>query len=192
MYNSTMNLTQTVTQILATLTLVSDIALIAGVLLFIFVHGNLKKLLKINIFGVMAKNARILSFIVALTAMLGSLFYSDIAGFEPCKLCWYQRILMYPMVLLLGMAIAKNDRKNIVDYCLWLSGIGAAIASYHYYLQRGGNEFIPCSTVGYSVSCAKTFVMSYGYITIPVMALTAFLLIFSAMLLQKLLNKSAR
>lgn len=181
-----MNFTPTVTQILATLTLASDTALLLALLAFIFIaSGNLAKLVKIPTFALIATNARILSFVVALVAMMGSLFYSDVAGFEPCKLCWYQRIVMYPMVLLLGIAIAKNDRKNIVDYCLGLSGIGAVIAAYHYYLQRGGNEFIPCSTVGYSVSCSQFFTMSYGYITIPFMALTAFLLIFCAMTLYK-------
>ena len=181
-----MNLTQTVTQVLAILVLASDIALVASLLLFLFVaRGKLSKLVKFPVFSSIARNARILAFVVALVAMLGSLFFSEIAGFEPCKLCWYQRIVMYPMVLLLGLAIAKTDKKNIIDYCLGLSGIGAIIATYHYWLQRGGNEFIPCSTVGYSVSCAKTFDMSYGYITIPFMALTAFLLIFSAMLLSR-------
>lgn len=174
---------QTVTQILATLTLVSDVVLVLGLVVFLIKRDSLR---------VIAKNARVLSFIVALVAMLGSLYYSDIAGYTPCKLCWYQRIVMYPMVLLLGMAIVKGDKKNIIDYCLGLSGVGAVIAAYHYWLQRGGNEFIPCSTVGYSVSCSQFFSMSYGYITIPVMALTAFLLIFSAMLLLRRLNISAR
>lgn len=181
-----MNLTPVVTQILATLTLASDIALVASLFIFLFVaRGKLTRFIKIPVFSTIAQNARSLSFIVALVSMLGSLFFSDIAGFEPCKLCWYQRILMYPQVLLLGFAIAKDDRKHIIDYCLGLSGLGVIIATYHYWLQRGGNEFIPCSTVGYSVSCAKTFVMSYGYITIPFMALSAFLLIFCAMMLMR-------
>lgn len=125
---------------------------------------------------VVTKNALRLALIVALTATGGSLFYSDIAGFEPCKLCWIQRIFMYPLVVLFTLGMLKKDR-DIADYGLALSIIGAPIALYHYYLQRGGNPFVPCSTVGYSVSCAKTFVMSYGYITIPMMALTAFILI---------------
>ena len=179
------------TLVLATLTLFGNIGLITGLLIFVFVaKGKISSLAKIPVFSIIAKNARALSLIVALTATLGSLYYSDIAGFSPCKLCWYQRIVMYPMVLLLGMAIVKGDKKNIIDYCLGLSGIGALIAAYHYWLQRGGNEFIPCSTVGYSVSCSQFFSMSYGYITIPMMALTAFLLIFSAMMLHRWLNKS--
>lgn len=169
---------------LATLTLLSDIALILS-LLILLSGGSIKNLLKIKLYRTIAQNARILSFIVALTSMLGSLYFSDIAGFAPCTLCWYQRIAMYPMVFLLGIAIARNDRKNIVDYCLALSAIGAIIAGYHYWLQRGGSQVLPCSAVGYSVSCTQTFTMSYGYITIPVMALTAFLLIFISMILYK-------
>lgn len=169
---------------LATLTFLADVTLVLSLLIFL-ASGSTANLLKIKLYAVIAQNARLLAFIVALTAMLGSLYFSDIAGFAPCTLCWYQRIAMYPMVFLLGIAIAKNDRKNIVDYCLALSAIGAIIAGYHYWLQRGGSEILPCSAVGYSVSCSQTFTMSYGYITIPVMALTAFLMIFSVMSLYK-------
>lgn len=116
------------------------------------------------------------AFFVALVATLGSLFYSDILGYTPCKLCWFQRIFMYPQVLLLGLALFRRDNR-ILDYTLWLSGAGGLIAAYHYAMQLG---FVPgiCATVGISVSCSQRFVLEYGYITIPMMALTAFALIF--------------
>lgn len=117
-----------------------------------------------------------IAFLVALVATLGSLFYSDVAGFEPCKLCWYQRILMYPQVILFGLALWKRDH-GVWLYSLTLSVIGAAIAGYHYLLQLGIAPSLPCSAVGYSASCAQRFVMTFGYITIPVMALTAFVLL---------------
>ena len=116
------------------------------------------------------------AFIIALLATLGSLFYSEIAGFEPCKLCWYQRIFMYPQVLLWGIAWWKKD-KHIADYAVSLALVGAAIAAYHYLLALKPAVAVTCGTIGYSASCAQNFFLQLGYITIPMMALTAFLLI---------------
>ena len=132
----------------------------------------------------LAKYALAFSFIVALTATLGSLFYSEIAGYNPCKLCWFQRILMYPQVILLGMAWLKKDY-GIILYSLALSVIGALIAGYHYLLQIGLVPSVNCSAVGYSISCSQRFVMQFGYITIPMMSLTAFLLIIIFMAILK-------
>lgn len=117
-----------------------------------------------------------LALVVALVATLGSLFYSEIAGYTPCKLCWYQRIFMYPQVILFGVALWKKTN-SVWLYSLPLSILGGILALYHYYLQLGGNPLIPCTTVGYSVSCSQRFVMEYGYITIPIMALTGFVLL---------------
>ena len=125
------------------------------------------------------------AFIVVLASTLGSLFYSEVAGYEPCKLCWFQRIFMYPQVVLLGLALAKKD-KGIGDYSLALAVPGAVIATYHYLLQIGVASPLPCSAVGYSVSCSQIFVMNLGYITIPLMALTAFSLVIVLFLNQKL------
>src|SRR3989338_190832 len=76
------------------------------------------------------------AFLVALFATLGSLFYSEIAHYTPCLLCWYQRIFKYPQVFLLGLGLVKRD-KNIADYSLLLSVIGGILAAYHYLLQLG-------------------------------------------------------
>ncbi len=124
------------------------------------------------------------AFLTALVATSGSLFYSEIAGYEPCKLCWYQRILMYPQVITLGLALWKKN-EAVVDQSLALSLIGGLIAAYHYLGQISVVELLPCSAIGYSVSCTKTFVMNYGYITIPMMSLTAFAYIFVLMLIRK-------
>ncbi len=130
------------------------------------------------------RRGMIFAFIVALIAMVGSLTYSDILGYEPCKLCWYQRILMYPLVLLFGMAIWRKEN-FILPYAMLLSTIGGAIALYHYTVQLG-LVAAPCSVSGYSVSCAKVFTMRFGYITIPMMAFSAFMLIlFLTMLSNK-------
>jgi disulfide bond formation protein DsbB len=113
-------------------------------------------------------------FIVSLVAMAGSLSYSDILGYTPCVMCWYQRIAMYPLVLLSGIGLLMKDRKILI-YILSLSIIGAGLALYHYLLQLGLFP-APCTTTGYSVSCAEKFVLRLGYITIPMMALSAFIL----------------
>lgn len=125
-----------------------------------------------------------MAFSISLAATLGSLFYSEVAGYEPCKLCWVQRIFMYPQVFLLGFALWKKD-KAIFNYSLILSVIGGAIALYHYLLQLGIAPSVPCSAVGYSISCSKLFVLSYGYLTIPLMSFTAFVLISLVIFLAK-------
>ena len=130
-----------------------------------------------------------LAFVVALVTTSGSLFYSEIAGFEPCKLCWLQRIFMFPQVILLGTALWKKDRR-VADYSITLSLIGAAIAAYHYLLQLGIAPSLPCSAVGSSVSCSKIFVRNFGYITLPMMALTAFLLMIGFMATVKVSGKA--
>lgn len=121
--------------------------------------------------------AVLVTFIVSLLATVGSLIYSDIIGYDPCKLCWFQRIFMYPLVVLSAIALWKKDA-TIRMYALTLSTIGALIALFHYVGQLGFNPFgLECLAIGYSASCAKNFVLEFGYITIPLMALSAFLLI---------------
>jgi disulfide bond formation protein DsbB len=119
--------------------------------------------------------AVLVAFLSALLATIGSLIYSDVIGYEPCKLCWFQRIAMYPQALVLGMALFRKDM-SVRIYALVLSIIGAAIALYHYVGQLGFNPFgLECLAIGYSSSCSKNFVLQLGYITIPMMAFSAFL-----------------
>lgn len=146
-----------------------------------------------RVLNFISKNALLFSFIVALIATLGSLFYSEIAKFEPCKLCWVQRIFMYPQVFLSAIAlwIWKKDKLLTLaaDNHIALSFMGAVVAGYHYLLQIGIGPDLPCAAVGYSVSCSQRFVMNFGYITIPMMAFTAFLLIFVFSIMAKLRKK---
>jgi disulfide bond formation protein DsbB len=88
---------------------------------------------------------------------------------------------MYPQAVLLGLALWKKD-KGIALYSLALSIVGSAIAGYHYLLQRGVVPELPCAAVGISESCSQRFVMTFGYITIPLMAFTAFLLLIASMI----------
>lgn len=118
----------------------------------------------------------LLSFLIVLGAFFGSLFYSEIAGFPPCSLCWYQRIFIYPQIILLGGALLWRDR-SIARYLLPLSIIGGIIALYNSYLQYGGSPLIPCGTDPAAIDCAQRFVFEFGYITLPLMSLTAFILL---------------
>lgn len=131
-----------------------------------------------------AKHGFLFSLFVVFVAMVGSLTYSDILMIEPCKLCWYQRIFMYPQVAILGIGYLVKDYRATF-YALILSILGAPIALFHYLLQRGIVK-AGCSVVGnYSVSCAKYFKLNLGYITIPLMAFTAFALVILLLILYR-------
>ncbi|MDE2817877.1 MAG: disulfide oxidoreductase [Chloroflexota bacterium] len=116
-----------------------------------------------------------LAWIVALVATLGSLYLSEIANYPPCTLCWLQRIAMYPLVVLLGIGALREDRA-IGWYALPLAGIGAALAFYHALVQRvpGLQQATSCSA---EAPCNAMWVREFGFVSIPVMALGAFLLI---------------
>lgn len=113
-----------------------------------------------------------LSFLFATVATSGSLFLSNVLQWEPCQLCWFQRIFMYPIVLLTGVAILF-EKKDSHEYVIPLVLIGGSIAIYHYVIQRFDQySSAGCSVL--SVSCSTTYTFYFEYITIPVMALTAF------------------
>lgn len=116
------------------------------------------------------------SFFIALTATTGSLYMSEVMAFEPCPLCWYQRIFMYPLVVLLLSAILMM-RKDVQNYVIPLTLIGGGISAYHYAVQMIGSLSSGCSA-GVSCSAANLPIgevpLMVEHITIPLMALTAF------------------
>lgn len=119
----------------------------------------------------------LVAFVVSLLATAGSLVYSDVIGYLPCKLCWFQRIFMYPQAAIMLIALIRKDAWIRV-YGLILSAIGAGIALFHYVGQLGWNPFgLECLALGQSAECAKNFVLQLGYVTIPLMSFSAFLLI---------------
>jgi disulfide bond formation protein DsbB len=164
--------TFSVVRFLSVLTLVGQV--IALLLIFLLLTGTWRSVLQW-----VQKNGLWLMLTVAITATLGSLFLSEIAGWNPCKLCWLQRIFMYPQVVLLIIAAWKRDR-TVARYIVALSVIGLLLASYHYYIQMydivvpPAAPAVPCDESG--ESCARTPFLHLGYITIPLMAWTAFLL----------------
>lgn len=125
---------------------------------------------------------------VATAGTFLSLFYSEVIGDLPCDLCWYQRIFLYPQVVILAIAKWKNDRSVLV-YSLALSIIGVIIAAYQYNLQWGGSALIPCSGDALASPCAEKTVLEFGYITIPLMSLTAFAIMIVFNLIAKKSHK---
>ena len=119
-----------------------------------------------------------LAFVVALTATLGSLYLSEVVHFEPCKLCWYQRIAMYPLAVIFAMAAVRRD-SGVRLYATVLAGIGAAIAGYHYLIQH--YPWFDAGSCSVGVPCTAAYIEVFGFITIPYMALSAFLLILMLM-----------
>ncbi|MFA6050631.1 MAG: disulfide oxidoreductase [Candidatus Paceibacterota bacterium] len=166
--------------------LILVLVVIAQILIVLYAIGLIirKKNPNSPLVKALSENGFLLAFLVALAATVGSLYYSDIRGYNPCKFCWFQRIFMYPQVILLGIALWKKDYW-MKTYGVILSVIGGIIALNHYILQITGTSILPCSAVGQSVSCNKVFVMHLGYITIPMMALTAFILMTLALLMWK-------
>lgn len=114
------------------------------------------------------------AWLVAIIATGGSLYFSEIAGFIPCELCWIQRIFMYPLVILLGIAAFRGD-KRIIPYVLPLTIIGGCFSIYHYLEQKVST--VPSICKGGGVPCSGEYINWLGFITIPLLALTAFVMI---------------
>ncbi|MDH4143639.1 MAG: disulfide oxidoreductase [Acidimicrobiia bacterium] len=120
---------------------------------------------------------------VAVVATLGSLYYSEVAGFVPCRFCWFQRIAMYPLAPILVIAALRRDRE-VWRYATPLALAGLAVSAYHYREQRLGISSSACSAVG--PSCAGTDgVNQFGFITIPFMAGCGFACIAALVLLAR-------
>ncbi|QDP39359.1 disulfide oxidoreductase [Radiobacillus deserti] len=119
------------------------------------------------------------AWIVAVVATLGSLYFSEIREFIPCELCWYQRILMYPLSLILGIATFRDD-KSVKKYVLPMAVIGWCISLFHYLEQKvpGFAEIKPCKN---GVLCSAEYINWMGFVTIPFLAWTAFTLIIVCM-----------
>lgn len=118
------------------------------------------------------KHLLYLAWFQASVATAGSLFFSEVMNLPPCVLCWYQRIAMYPLVLILGISIIRKDGIAKV-YGLSLAILGFAIAVYHnlLYYKIIPQSIIPCTS---GVSCTSKQIEWLGFITIPFLSLVAF------------------
>ncbi len=124
---------------------------------------------------------------VALIATAGSLYFSEVAHFIPCSLCWYQRIAMYPLVFVLGVGMIRGEA-SVWRYGLPLAVVGLGIALYHIAIQ-----WMPSLDVGVcaaGVPCSGRYLAVFGFISIPTLAATAFFLIGSLLLLLRALERA--
>src|SRR5205814_867353 len=111
---------------------------------------------------------------IALLSTLGSLFLSEVVKFQPCILCWYQRVMMYPQAILYYIALMRQER-FLKPYTIALSLIGMVVGIYQWIIQRfPGSLYVPCSTNEFGVSCVKGYHFTLGYISYPLVAATAF------------------
>lgn len=123
-----------------------------------------------------AENLLMLIWAQAFIALAGSLFYSEVMGYIPCELCWVQRVFMYPLVVIYGVAIVKKEI-SIALPGLILSGIGMLVSIYHYLVQKLPALQATGDACGL-IPCNFQYVNYFGFITIPFLAATAFMIIF--------------
>jgi disulfide bond formation protein DsbB len=120
-------------------------------------------------------NALAIAFAVALVCTLGSLYLSEVAHYLPCKLCWYQRIAMYPLVPILLVALLRKDDR-VAAYVVPLTVIGGLISAYHVLLERFP-QLEGAASCDPDNPCSAILLERFGYLTIPTMALSGFALI---------------
>lgn len=160
-----MDIAYMINQIVALGVAIADALLLALALAYAFQRETL-----VRILGPYAMHA---AFVLACVGVATSLLYSNVLGYLPCSLCWWQRIFSYPQVILLGIALWKKDGGAWV-YTLWLSVFGFLVALYQYLLQWGLAPEIGCATTPGVGDCSVRVMLGLGYVTIPMLALTGF------------------
>lgn len=122
----------------------------------------------------LGKYAVWLAGLVALGALVGSLFYSEIVGFEACVLCWWQRAFLYPIVPIMAVALWRGKQKggdrSVFEYVVPLAILAGVVGAYQAFANFSGKSFLECTAA--EGACSKIYVMAFGYITIPTMSLT--------------------
>lgn len=166
--------------VLAILTIIGIVGIVKWVIL-LAAHKHAKKL-RLYRWFIDKKVWFWAGFIFSLIAVAGTLVYSEIIGLEPCRLCWFQRIFMYPTMLLLGLGLIRKDM-NVVPYVKMLTLGGIGVAAYQYIVQMVPGVDAACGAAG--ASCSERLVFEFGFVTIPFMGLVAFLMIFVLMLFEK-------
>jgi len=133
-------------------------------------------------------STRALAATVAVTATLGSLYYSEIADFVPCRLCWFQRICMYPLAVVLVVGLVLRDTR-----ARWYAApfvvVGAPLALYHWLMERG--VFAESTACSATVPCAVPWFEELGYVTLAFMAMSGFLLIGTLLVVDGIWDRRA-
>ena len=175
--------TETVSLFLALLAVVAELA--TAVAIVLAVGGRFSPALRglrRQAIEAVGPSALTLAFLVAAVCMTGSLYFSEVAHFPPCHLCWLQRFCMYPLVPILGLATWRKAGW-VRPWAGALAAIGAVIATYHVALERHPEwESSVCDPKN---PCTLIWVKRLGYLTIPTMALSGFLLIITLLVVSR-------
>jgi disulfide bond formation protein DsbB len=159
-----------------TLTILVNVVVVGAVVVFLGGLTGVKgRRLAERLGDLVGPHARALAWLVAVVAMSGSLYYSEIADFTPCLLCWYQRIVMYPLAAILTVGLVRRD-SAVRWYALPFVVVGAPLALYHWLVERVPSlaEGVSCNV---SAPCAVPWFEELGYVTLAFMDLSAFLVI---------------
>jgi len=164
-------MTRTIIDFLVALTIVTDVFVITVAALWVVGKTGAGRRRWSWFRDWLAPGALPLAWFIATVATLGSLFLSEVAHFVPCTLCWYQRIAMYPLAIILGVAALRRDA-TIWRYALPVTLVGLAVSIYHYQLEWFPEQTtIGCARDG---GCTTRWIFRFGFISIPFMAGSAF------------------
>lgn len=157
-----------------------------ALLITYLIYKKITKKKVIFIENIFSRNGMLLAGLTAVGAIIGSLIFSDFYGIEPCKLCWIQRIFIYPQALIMLIA-AKSKDLRAWTYSLYLSIMGLLVALYQVNEQLGITDVIPeadCVT-GADAACAQVHMLEFGFITFPLASASLFLFLIILYLMQK-------
>ena len=140
-----------------------------------YILAAIQEEVTINGFTISQRIYLLIALAAAWIATLGSLYLSEILHFIPCTLCWYQRILMYPLAIILLVGLLRKD-KGVFFYVLPFSLFGMGFSTYHYLLQKT-DIFTTSAVCETGIPCTTTWINIFGFITIPFLALIGFLTI---------------
>jgi disulfide bond formation protein DsbB len=173
-------MTEAFSKIFAILTLVCFAAVVAvGVVAAMYRWRPTA--LAVSLFDGIRSVALWIGWLVAAVAMAGSLFYSTYSDFEPCELCWFQRICIYPFAVILLIAAIRRDT-SLWRYGLPINAVGLAISVYHTQLQAFPEQQNFCNTI---TPCTTRYVWEFGFVSLPLMALAAQLVIATMFLVAR-------
>ncbi|HEX5586398.1 MAG TPA: disulfide bond formation protein B [Acidimicrobiia bacterium] len=158
------------------LTLVADVLVAAALVLALACTVSRRaRAVWVAVARAVGVQALLVAWVVALATTAGSLYYSEHLGFLPCELCWYQRIAMYPLTVVLGVGWFRRDR-NVWITALPFVVIGAPLSLYHWLVERVPS-FAESSSCSISAPCSAPYFEKLGFVTLAWMCLSSFLLI---------------
>jgi disulfide bond formation protein DsbB len=144
-----------------------SIGTIAFQIVFVILLGSLV-LKRTTVLNWISNYSNHLVFFLSLIVLIGSMMYSTVIGYPPCDLCWYQRIALYPLVLISGYELFKKTNM-LAPLGIMFSAIGTIVALYHNIGFWTNSSTLPCSS---GISCLTQYVNEFNYVTIPLMSLT--------------------